>query len=122
MSKGFEDLEVWQKAKNLAVKFYVLSKSFPKEDQFGITSQMRRSSFSIPSNIAEGSAKSGDKEFLRYTSIAQGSCAEFKTQLIIAKEIRILPEKDFADCILTVNDIGKMLKGLERRLKEKQNK
>ena len=116
MSGGFNDLEVWKKSKNLAVRIYNISKKFPKEDLYGITNQIRRSSLSIPSNIAEGSTRSSKKDFARFIQIAHGSCSELKTQIIIAKEINILDEINYNGIIKEIDEIGRMLKGLERSL------
>jgi len=118
MVGGFEDLEVWKKAKDIAVKIYIQSKDFPKEDQYGITSQIRRSALSIASNIAEGCSRGSKKEFARFLLIAQGSCSELRTQLIVTKEIGIIEESDYKSFDEELKTIGRMLKGLERKQKE----
>ncbi len=82
--KSHKDLKVWQESMDLVIEVYDLSKSFPKEEQFGLTSQIRRSCISIPSNIAEGAGRKGRKEFTRFLYIALGSLAEVETQLEIA--------------------------------------
>ena len=116
-SNGYEDLEVWKLAKTLAVEVYKITKAFPKEDLYGITSQIRRCSLSIPSNLAEGSARGSKKEFARFVMIALGSTAELNTQLLVAKEIGILSETDYNAICTKLGRIGKMLKGLERSMR-----
>jgi four helix bundle protein len=116
MGNGFEDLKVWQRSKDLAVDLYNLSKNFPKEDLYGITNQIRRSSLSIPSNLAEGSSRGSKKEYSRFIKIAHGSSSELKTQIIVAREIEILDELNFKRIIKEIDEIGRMLKGLERSI------
>jgi four helix bundle protein len=88
--KSHKDLKVWQESMDLVVEIYKLTKFFPKEEQFGLTSQMRRSSISIPSNIAEGAGRKGSKEFNRFLYIALGSLAEIETQLEIAYRLNYI--------------------------------
>lgn len=116
-SKGYEDLQVWQLAKDLAVKLYKLTDQFPAKEQFGLTSQIRRASVSIPSNIAEGSSRNSNLEFARFISIASGSAAELKTQLIISKEIGFLQNNDYLLLEEQINSISKMLKALRTSIK-----
>jgi len=86
--KSFRELRVWQLAMNLVEKIYSLSKDFPKEEVYGLTSQLRRAPVSIPSNIAEGHTRERLKEYLHHISMAQASLAEVDTQLEIAKRLR----------------------------------
>lgn len=116
MSKGFEDLEVWQLAVAFSIKIYSITDNFPKTEQFGLTNQIRRSAVSIASNIAEGSAKSSKPEFARFISIAQGSAEELKTQLIIAKGVGYLEEKSYIELIEYADRIAQMLKKLRQSL------
>ena len=83
--KSHQDLTVYQKAIDLVVNIYSLSKSFPSEEKFGLTSQIRRSAISVPSNIAEGAAKKSKKEFSRFLYFSLGSLAELETQIEISK-------------------------------------
>lgn len=95
MSKGVKthkDLDVWKEAVMLVKKIYELTSVFPKEEIYGLTSQIRRAVVSIPSNIAEGAARNSTKEFIQFLYIALGSCAELDTQLIIAKELGYINE------------------------------
>lgn len=87
---NYKELSVWQRAITLAINVYRLSQSFPKKDQYILSSQISRCAFSIPSNIAEGAGKESNKDFCRYLSISEGSSFELETQLIITREI--LPE------------------------------
>lgn len=81
----YKDLKIWQKAVDLSVKVYEMTRNFPKDEVYGLTSQMRRSSVSIASNIAEGSGRNSKKEFKYFLSIAYGSCSELETQMIISE-------------------------------------
>jgi four helix bundle protein len=118
MGKGFEDLEVWKLSVQLSTDIYKITESFPKTEQFGLTNQIRRSVVSIPSNLAEGSAKNSKPEFARFISMSQGSNAELKTQLIIAKNIGFLQESDYINLIEKIDSIARMLKALRNSIKE----
>ena len=85
--KNFQDLRIWQKGIEVVKDIYILTKKFPKEELYGLTSQMRRSAVSIPSNIAEGFRRYHNKEYKQFLYIALGSCAELETQIIIANEL-----------------------------------
>lgn len=87
MVKTFQDLIVWQKAMAVAEKVYAVTKQFPKDELFGLTSQMRRCAVSVPSNIAEGKLRGTRPEFARFLSIAFGSCGELQTQLLLAVRV-----------------------------------
>ena len=85
MSQAFQDLSVWQRAMELSEGIYLLTRTFSKEEQYGMTSQLRRAGISIASNIAEGRGRTSDGEFRQFLSIAQGSTYEVHTQLLLAK-------------------------------------
>ena len=87
--EDFRDLTVWQRAMELAAMVYALTKTFPAEELYGLTSQLRRASVSIASNIAEGRGRGSDGEFRQFLNIAQGSTYEVQTQLLLAKQIKI---------------------------------
>jgi len=87
MARSYRDLLIWQKGIQLTVLVYQLSKTFPREDLYGLTSQMRRAAVSIPSNIAEGAGRLNTPEFRQFLGIARGSSFELQTQLTIAKEL-----------------------------------
>ncbi|PIR39201.1 MAG: four helix bundle protein [Alphaproteobacteria bacterium CG11_big_fil_rev_8_21_14_0_20_39_49] len=116
MNKGYEDLLVWQKSINLAEKVYFITNSFPSDEIYGLTSQVRRSAVSIASNIAEGCSRNSKKDFLRFVFIALGSVAELKTQFIIAKRVGYLEEKYFVRLSEYFVEIEKMLHGLRKSL------
>lgn len=111
-----KDLDVWKKAMDLAAQVYSLTARFPKEELYGLTSQIRRSAVSIPSNIAEGAARHSQKEFIQFLHIASGSVAELETQLLLAIQLGLLS----GDHIIShVEEVRKLLLGLLRSLKKK---
>jgi len=112
MGKGFEELKVWQKAKDLAVLIYKVTSDGKISKDFGLRDQIRRSAVSIASNIAEGDERETDKESVRFFYIAKGSLAELRTQLMIALETSYLGKDEFAKIELDCSEIGKMLGGI----------
>lgn len=115
---SFKDLEVWKKSCDLSVEVYSITNNFPKEEIYGITSQIRRSAVSIPSNIAEGCARDSTKEYIRFISIALGSVAELRTQIEISLKVGFLNEKTFLNLEDKIVTIYKMLLGLKAKLKK----
>ncbi len=116
MLKSYRDLEVWKKSIALVELIYRASKHFPPEERFGLTSQVRRAAVSVPSNIAEGAARTGTGEFLQSLSVASGSLAEVETQLIIANRLEMLSPVELATLLRQADEISKMLGGLKRSL------
>jgi four helix bundle protein len=111
-----KDLDVWKKAMDLAAQVYSLTARFPKEELYGLTSQIRRSAVSIPSYIAEGAARHSRKEFIQFLHIASGSVAELETQLLLAIRTGFIP----GDSIIShIEEVRKPLLGLLRSLKNK---
>ncbi len=110
--KTHKDLNVWQESIKLVTLIYEKTNSFPKEELFALTSQIRRSAISIPSNIAEGAARESNKEFLRFLFIAQGSVSELDTQLLIANNLNFLTKEDYVQIYEKLAEIRKMLTGL----------
>ena len=114
-----KDLEVWKKSMDLVVDVYKLMKQLPESEKYGLISQIKRSSISIPSNIAEGAGRASTKEFIRFLDIATGSLSELETQLLLVQRLGFsantisLEEK--------INSIGKMLYRLKLSLKKKIN-
>ena len=106
------ELIVWNKAYELTLNVYSLTNKFPKEEIYGLTSQIRRSAVSIPSNIAEGHARKGRKEFSQFLYIAFGSCAELETQLLLARDLKYISEKDFSMVSNLLTEVMKMLNSL----------
>lgn len=95
--KSYKDLIVWQKAINLVEKIYQLTNNFPKEEIYGLTSQIRRSAVSIPSNIAEGKGRGTRKDYRQFLYISYGSCSKLETQIEIAKRLSFISNNDFED-------------------------
>jgi four helix bundle protein len=120
MLKSYRDLLVWQKAIELAVESYRFTEGFPKSELYGLTSQLRRASVSVPSNIAEGYGRGSRKEYLQFLFVAQGSLKELETQIILAQKLSFAPEMAVEDLLLQLETVGKMLGGLIRSLKAKQ--
>ena len=109
---SFEKLNVWQKSRKLAVSIYKITKKFPKEELFGITSQMRRCSISIASNIAEGSGRHSSKDKARFTEISYSSALELLNQLIICNDVELILDEDYQILREQIEEITLMLDGL----------
>ena len=124
MSKGdiksYRDLLVWQQAMDLAVLCYSLTRSFPREEIFGLTSQVRRSSASVAANIAEGHGRESSGSFVQFLRIAQGSLKETETHLLLSERLALLTAEQAAAAMKTCGEIGRMLRSLIRTLQEKQ--
>ena len=118
--KTHKDLDVWKKSVSLVTSIYEVTKTFPKDEVYGLTNQIRRSSVSIPSNIAEGSARQGDKEFAHFLYISLGSLSELETQLIIANNLNYLSLKDYDSVITSLEEIRRMLLGLIKYVRNRQ--
>ena len=114
--RSFRDLLVWQLSVELAVEVYALTKTFPKEEQFGLTSQLRRAAVSIAANIAEGHGRLHRGDFLHHLSFARGSLAEAETHLIIANRIALIDDEMLSVLEGRCGEIGRVLNGLIRSL------
>jgi len=112
-----KDLEVWKRSIDLVIKIYDLSKRLPSDEKFGLLSQIKRSSISTPSNIAEGAGRKSTKEYLRFLDIANGSLSELETQLIIIEKLNYQKTDDLINVELTT--IRKMLYRLRQSLYKK---
>jgi len=112
----FEKLDVWHKAIELSDLIYTITKKFPDNERFGLTSQMRRSVVSIASNIAEGSSRLSTVEFLRFVEIAYGSLMELVTQSLIAKRQGFLAEQSYNETLPRAEELSRMLSGLRGSL------
>lgn len=110
--RNHKDLIVWQKSLKLIKLLYEITRTFPKDEIYGITSQMRRAAVSIPSNIAEGYARNSDKELLHFLYISLGSASELETQLIICRDICYLQEVQYQKLMQMNNEIIRMLSAL----------
>lgn len=115
-----EKLDVWNKAMDFVVAVYMATESFPKDERFGLTSQIRRAAVSVPANIAEGAGRQYPKEFIQFLSNAQGSASELETELLIARRLGYLKEDVYLDMRGTLDSIGRMIVGLSQSLKRKE--
>ena len=117
-----KDLEVWKEAVQLVTQIYEVIKGFPKEELYGLISQIRRSAVSIPSNIAEGAARNSEKEFIQFLYISLGSLSELETELIISKNLGYLKDEKEITLMQQIDSIRKMLSGLIHSIKKRQNR
>lgn len=115
----FKELKVWQKAIDLVTKTYLHTQHFPKEEIYGLTSQIRRCAVSIPSNIAEGCGRKTNKDFSNFLGIALGSSFEFETQLIICKNLDFIQLTDFTFLELEIHHIQNMIIKLQSSVESK---
>ena len=117
--QSYRELKVWQLGMELTREVYLLVKELPEYELYGLSSQMRRAAVSIPANIAEGHARESTKEFLRYLSIARGSLAELETFLLLAENLEYCERSQTGRLLQECDEEGRMLRGLQRRLKAK---
>ncbi|MBI4619781.1 MAG: four helix bundle protein [Desulfobacterales bacterium] len=118
MERPHKKLDVWKLAIELVLDVYGVIKTFPMEEKYNLTDQLRRAVVSIPSNIAEGAARNTKKEFANFLYIAQGSLSELDTQLEIAFKLGYIESNDFENLELKMDRIGKMISGLIKTLKQ----
>ena len=116
-SKKFTDLRVWQEAHQLALLVYKATKNFPKEEQFGLTAQVRRAAISVASNIAEGFNRFSLKEKIQFYSISLGSVSELDSQFLLAKDLRYLNEEEYIDIEQRIENIHKGLVALIKKIR-----
>lgn len=115
---NFEKLDVWQRANEFADLVYKVTRGFPDDERFGLTNQMRRAAVSVSSNIAEGSARSSRSDNARFLEIATGSLFEVVAQSFISRRQGFLTEPDFKTLYSSADELGRMLSGLRRSLRE----
>ncbi len=115
----FRTLLIWQKSMTLVTAIYQSTRKFPKEELFGLTSQLRRCSVSIPSNIAEGSGRESDKDYIRFLTISVGSLFELQTQLEIAKNIDYLTQEEFNKQYEDTRELERMLVSFIKKVKKR---
>jgi four helix bundle protein len=120
--QSFRDLEVWKVAMDLAAECYRVTKPFPKDELFGITSQIRRAAVSIPANIAEGQGRDHTKEFLNHLSIARGSLMELQTHLLLCQWVGLIQESDLQQVMPLCERVSMMLSRLRQALEKKVNR
>ncbi len=118
MLNSYKDLIVWPKAMDLAEEVYLLSKRFPKEEQFAFTNQIRRAVVSIPSNIAEGKGRNSKAEYLHFLSVANGSLSEVDTQLLLAVRIGYLDQHQVTKALNLREEVSRMLAALRTKLQD----
>jgi len=116
--RDFKKFEVWQLSHQITLKIYTSTKTFPKEEIFGLTSQIRRSFASIGYNISEGSGRNSDKEFANFINIALGSSNEAENQLILAKDLEYINEIDYRDLLEELTVLKKKLVSLWNKLRQ----
>jgi len=114
----FKELIVWQKSINLVTEIYRVTEKFPSNEIYGLTSQLRRASVSIPSNIAEGNSRRSKADYLQFLRIARGSCSEIETQIIISKNLGFIDNTIFETLSFNIIEISKMINGLINSLKD----
>jgi four helix bundle protein len=118
--RSFHELTVWQRAIDLSVQIYTLTRSFPKDELFGLTNQVRRASVSVSSSIAEGQSRLGKPEFIHFLSIARGSNAEVRSQLALARRLNFGNIDSIVECEGLAIEISKMFNALITSLKSPQ--
>ncbi|HXE91895.1 MAG TPA: four helix bundle protein [Terriglobales bacterium] len=116
--KTYADLVAWQKAIDLVLDVYRATRSFPKEEAYGLTAQVRRAAVSVPSNIAEGQGRGSTGEFLQFIGHAKGSLFELETQLTIAGRLEYLHETELARLLQSCSELGRIINGLLRSLRK----
>jgi len=114
----FKELIVWQKSINLVTEIYRITEQFPSSEIYGLTSQLRRASVSVPSNIAEGNTRRSKADYLQFLRIARGSCSEIETQIIISKNLGFIDDNTFEILSFNIIEISKMINGLINSLKD----
>ncbi|MFY0651055.1 MAG: four helix bundle protein [Cyclobacteriaceae bacterium] len=112
----YKELKVWQKSMDLAEQIYQMTKDFPKEEKYGLTSQLRKCAMSIPSNIAEGAGRNTDKDFSRFLDVSVGSLFELETQILLSARVGFLSEEHRNQITDEVSQIHAMLIGLKKTL------
>ena len=117
--RSYKDLDVWNKAMDLVVTCYELTKKFPKNEIYGLTSQLQRAAVSIPANIAEGRERQHSREFVQHISIAYGSLAELETHIQIAERLDYIDDIQAKSLLGKTSEVGKMLNGLRRSIRQK---
>ena len=121
---NLKELKIWNKAIDLTVDVYKATSNFPKEEMYGLTSQIKRSAVSVPSNISEGAGRNSEKEFVYFLGIASGSSYELQTQLIISSKLNLLSHEMLEPLLKDIDEIQKMnytfQKTLKSRIKEKK--
>jgi four helix bundle protein len=119
MGRSYRELIAWQKAMKFVTEIYLATQHFPSAELYGLRSQLRRAAVSVPSNIAEGQARFSQKEFHHFLSQARGSLVEIETQLLIARELKYLPQAKADDLLVAADELGRVLNGLLASIKSR---
>ena len=119
MIRDYRDLLVWQRAMELVKAIYSATATFPAAEAYGLTSQIRRSAVSVPSNIAEGHGRENEGDFRRFLAIARGSLAELQTQLILSGELGFVDQKAIAIHLEKTEEVARMIRGMQKTLANK---
>jgi four helix bundle protein len=114
--RDFRDLKVWQKAHACVLEIYRCTRDFPTEERFGLTSQLPRAAASVPSNIAEGCGRDGDRELARFLTIAAGSASETEYQLLLTHDLNLLDDENYEQLDTQINEVKRMLNVFIRKL------
>lgn len=114
--RNFLNLEIWQRSHQLTLRIYQLTKDFPKEELYGLSNQMRRSSSSVPTNIAEGCGRNSNPQLLHLLQIAIGSCSELMYQLILCKDLKYTADANFKELYNETVEIRKMIYSFSQKL------
>lgn len=122
MIRSFRDLDVWNKAIQVVKKIYLITKSFPKEEIYGLSAQMRRAAVSIASNISEGKTRQSKNEYIQFLYIALGSTSELETQVIISKELAYIDGKSEQSLLEHLDHVARMLRNLIKGLQKTENR
>ena len=120
MLKNYKELNVWQKSYELCLKIYKMTAKFPNEERYGLTSQIRRSAVSIPSNIAEGYGRKTTLDYIRMLYISYGSVCELETQILLAGDLGFIEKGEWGTAIKDIAEIERMLKSLIKSLENKR--
>ncbi|MCG8412383.1 MAG: four helix bundle protein [Bacteroidales bacterium] len=113
---NFKELIIWQKARELVKEIYIVVNLFPDDEKFGLISQIKRASVSIPANIAEGAGRNSDKDFTRFLSIANGSSYELETLIILSLDLKYLNKSEFEIIIDRIKEIQKMIYSFKNKI------
>lgn len=116
--QDFRKLEVWEKAHRITLRIYAITRGFPQDERFGLTTQLRRACASIGANLAEGCCRHSDKDFARFVDISLGSASEVEYFLLLGHDLGYIPDGDFQDLNEDVQEVKRMLAGLNRRLRK----
>ncbi|HEX8567017.1 MAG TPA: four helix bundle protein [Pyrinomonadaceae bacterium] len=115
--RDFRQVKVWEKSHRLTVQVYLVTRKFPKEELFGLTSQIRRSCASIPANIAEGCGRGGNKEYAHFLQIAMGSANELDYHFLLARDVGYIDSNAYQDMNNQISEIKRMLASLHQKVK-----